>query len=108
MFINVFGMSFTYVISPGPVAAAAIGTGWIQYDRAVLQVVAINDPFIPPEYMIYMFKYDSTHNRFKGEAKIDGNYMVVNGKCHCFCLESTVMCWVRESLNILTMELCKL
>ena len=46
----------------------------------VLQVVAINDPFITLDYMIYMFKYDSTHGRFKGEVKIDGEYLVVNGE----------------------------
>lgn len=43
-------------------------------------VVAVNDPFIGADYMVYLFKYDSTHGRFKGtvEAK-DGN-LVVNGK----------------------------
>merc|ERR1719383_516885 len=27
-----------------------------------------------------MFKYDSTHGRFKGEVKIDGDKLVINGK----------------------------
>jgi len=42
-------------------------------------VVAINDPFIPLDYMVYMFKYDSTHGQFKGEVKEDGTYLYVNG-----------------------------
>jgi len=43
------------------------------------QVVAINDPFIPLDYMVYMFKYDSTHGQFKGEVKEDGKFLYVNG-----------------------------
>merc|ERR1711973_442752 len=43
------------------------------------QVVAINDPFIPLDYMVYMFKYDSTHGKFKGEVKEDGKFLYVNG-----------------------------
>jgi len=44
------------------------------------QVVAINDPFIDVEYMVYMFKYDSTHGRFKGDVHHEGGFLVVNGK----------------------------
>lgn len=43
------------------------------------QVVAVNDPFIALDYMVYMFKYDSTHGRFKGEVKAEDGYLVVNG-----------------------------
>lgn len=43
------------------------------------QVVAVNDPFIPLDYMVYMFKYDSTHGRFTGEVKHDGTFLYVNG-----------------------------
>merc|ERR1711993_4464 len=43
------------------------------------QVVAINDPFIPLDYMVYMFKYDSTHGKFTGEVKQDGEFLYVNG-----------------------------
>jgi len=42
-------------------------------------VVAVNDPFITIDYMVYMFKYDSTHGPFKGEVAADGNDLVVNG-----------------------------
>lgn len=43
-------------------------------------VVAVNDPFIGLDYMVYMFKFDSTHGRFKGEVKADGGFLVINGK----------------------------
>ena len=44
-----------------------------------VQVVAVNDPFIPLDYMVYMFKYDSTHGRFKGTVEIKDGHLVVNG-----------------------------
>jgi glyceraldehyde 3-phosphate dehydrogenase len=45
-----------------------------------VQVVAVNDPFIDPAYMVYMMKYDSIHGRFEGEISSDGNKLNVNGK----------------------------
>ncbi|KAI8369043.1 glyceraldehyde-3-phosphate dehydrogenase 2 [Blakeslea trispora] len=45
-----------------------------------VQVVAINDPFIPLEYMVYMFKYDSVHGRFQGTVEAKDGKLVVNGK----------------------------
>jgi len=44
-----------------------------------VQVNAINDPFIDLQYMVYMFKYDSTHGRFKGEVVAKDGDLVVNG-----------------------------
>jgi glyceraldehyde 3-phosphate dehydrogenase len=49
-------------------------------DRDDIEVVAINDPFIPPDYMVYQFKYDSTHGTFKGEISTDGKKLMLNKK----------------------------
>ena len=44
-----------------------------------IEVVAIND-LLEPDYLAYMLTYDSVHGRFKGDVKVDGNTLVVNGK----------------------------
>jgi glyceraldehyde 3-phosphate dehydrogenase len=43
-------------------------------------VKAVNDPFIDIEYMVYMFKFDSTHKRFTGEVAAVNGKLVVNGQ----------------------------
>lgn len=49
-------------------------------------VVAVNDPFIDVNYMVYLFKFDSTHGRFKGTVSAEGGALVVNGqKITVFC-----------------------
>ena len=45
-----------------------------------VDVVCINDPFVTPEYAVYMFKYDTVHGTFKGEVDFKDNYLIVNGK----------------------------
>jgi len=42
-------------------------------------VVAVNDPFINLDYMVYMFKYDSTHGRYKGEVSCEDGCLIVDG-----------------------------
>ncbi|MFA5261891.1 MAG: glyceraldehyde 3-phosphate dehydrogenase NAD-binding domain-containing protein, partial [Candidatus Omnitrophota bacterium] len=44
-----------------------------------VQVVGINDLF-DAEYLAYMLQYDSTQGAFKGEIKIEGNQLIVNGE----------------------------
>ncbi|KAG0349728.1 Glyceraldehyde-3-phosphate dehydrogenase 2 [Podila minutissima] len=44
-----------------------------------VQVVAINDPFIDLDYMVYMFKYDSTHGRYKGTVEAKDGALFVDG-----------------------------
>jgi len=43
------------------------------------KVVAVNDPFINLDYMVYMFKYDSTHGRYSGEVSSEDGCLVVDG-----------------------------
>ncbi|TKR92332.1 hypothetical protein L596_007008 [Steinernema carpocapsae] len=47
-------------------------------DKDSVNVVAVNDPFIDIDYMVYMFKYDSTHGPFKGEVKHEGDKLIVS------------------------------
>ncbi len=48
--------------------------------RKDIEIVGINDPFLDPEYMAYLLKYDSVHGRFKGRAEAKGGNLVVDGK----------------------------
>jgi len=45
-----------------------------------IQIVAINDPFIPVDYMKYMFYYDTVHGRYPGSVVVDGGKLYVDGK----------------------------
>ena len=44
-----------------------------------VEIVGIND-LLEPDYLAYMLTYDSVHGRFKGDVKVDGNTLIVNGK----------------------------
>ncbi|MCR4662000.1 MAG: type I glyceraldehyde-3-phosphate dehydrogenase [Clostridia bacterium] len=47
--------------------------------RNDVKVVGINDPFIDPNYMAYMLRYDSMHGKFEGDVKVEDGNLVVNG-----------------------------
>jgi len=44
-----------------------------------IEIVAIND-LLDPEYLAYMFKYDSVHGSFNGDIEVKGQDLIVNGK----------------------------
>jgi len=52
-----------------------------------IDIVACNDPFIEPHYAAYMLKYDTSHGVFKGDIKVDGKDLTINGKTVRFYTE---------------------
>jgi glyceraldehyde 3-phosphate dehydrogenase len=51
----------------------------LQYPEDI-QVVAVNDPFISPDYMAYQFKYDSVHGQYAGEVSSDEKSLIIDGR----------------------------
>jgi glyceraldehyde 3-phosphate dehydrogenase len=54
------------------VTRAAVASGKVN-------VVAVNDPFMDLDYMVYMFKYDSTHGLWKGTVEAKDGKLIING-----------------------------
>ena len=50
----------------------------IAVEKEGVEVLAINDPFMTPQYMQYLLKYDTVHGHFKGTVEVDGNDKPVN------------------------------
>ena len=48
-------------------------------DFSDIEIVGIND-LLEPDYLAYMLKYDSVHGKFKGEVRVEGSNLIVNGK----------------------------
>jgi len=49
-------------------------------ERGDIDFVAINDPFMTPDYMAYMLRYDTIHGAFKGTIDYTDDAIIVNGK----------------------------
>ena len=49
-------------------------------ERTDVEIVAVNDPFLDLDYLIYMLNYDTVHGKFTGTAENKGGKLFVNGK----------------------------
>ena len=56
-------------------------------ERNDIQIVAVNDPFLDMDYLIYMLQYDTVHGRFNGTAENKNGKLFVNGKEIAFFAE---------------------
>ena len=45
-----------------------------------VDVVAVNDPFMDLEYMVYQFKYDTVHGRYPGTVTHDGKNLIIDDR----------------------------
>jgi glyceraldehyde 3-phosphate dehydrogenase len=54
------------------VARAALG-------NPEVQLMAVNDPFMSLDYMVYLFKYDSVHGRYKGTVEMGDGAIIIDG-----------------------------
>ena len=85
-FVNIINANST-IKNAGPVNVGINGFGRIgrlvfraSQPNPLVNVVAINDPFITPDYMEYMIRYDSTHGPFQGTVKAEKDAIIVNGR----------------------------
>ena len=50
-----------------------------------VQIISVNDPFMDLDYMVYMFKFDSTHGKWPGSVSHHDGKLVIDGhaiNCH--------------------------
>ena len=52
----------------------------VALQRQDVEVVAVNDPFIAPDYAKYLLTYDSMHRKLDAEIEVLENGLKVNGK----------------------------
>ena len=45
-----------------------------------IEFVGINDPFMTPDYMAYMLRYDTMHGRYEGQDRYTDDAIIVDGK----------------------------
>ena len=60
-----------------------------------IEFVGINDPFMTPDYMAYMLRYDTMHGQFDGTIEYTDDAIIVNGKTVKFfaCMDPKDIPW---------------
>ena len=48
--------------------------------RSDVEIVGLNDPFMTPDYMAYMLRYDTMHGQYKGDIAYEDGALIVDGK----------------------------
>ena len=63
--------------------------------RDDIEFVGINDPFMTPDYMAYMLRYDTMHGQFQGSIEYTDDAIIVNGKTVKFfaCMDPKDIPW---------------
>merc|ERR1712084_105964 len=57
----------------------------LKHNADTAKIMAINDPFMDTDYLIYLLKYDTVHGRFDGHIeKADGGIKVNGHLVHLF------------------------
>ncbi|EDQ87359.1 uncharacterized protein MONBRDRAFT_38052 [Monosiga brevicollis MX1] len=67
-----------------------------------VQVVSINDPFMDVDYMVYMFKYDSTHGKYAGSVEAKDGKLVIDGtviNVHA-CMKPEEIPWGTDGVDV--------
>ena len=64
-------------------------------NREDIEFVGINDPFMTPDYMAYMLRYDTMHGQFQGTIEYTDDAIIVNGKTVKFfaCMDPKDIPW---------------
>jgi len=85
----------------GRIGRLVTRAAYLNQSGADCKVVAINDPFIDLDYMVYMFKYDSTHGVWKGQVEKKGDKLSINGtEITCFMeRDPTAIKWGAAGCN---------
>jgi len=56
-------------------------------ERNDVQIVAVNDPFLDLNYLVYMLQYDTVHGKFQGTVENKDGKLFVNGAEVAFSAE---------------------